>query len=80
MLDQVNNDHRPILIARQKGKPAVVMSLEDFKSYEETAYLMANPYNAVTIIDECGVGRMPGRVVCRCMPDYGGTALRSALH
>ena len=46
MLDRVNDDHRPILITRQKGKPAVVMSLEDFKSYEETAYLMASPRNA----------------------------------
>ena len=46
MLDKVNEDHVPILITRQNGKPAVVMSLEDFKSYEETAYLMASPRNA----------------------------------
>lgn len=46
MLDKVNEDHMPILVTRQNGKPAVVMSLEDFKSYEETAYLMASPKNA----------------------------------
>ncbi len=46
VLDKVNEDHAPILITRQNGKPAVVMSLEDFKSYEETAYLMASPKNA----------------------------------
>lgn len=45
-MDKVNEDHKPILITRQNGKPAVVMSLEDFKSYEETAYLMASPKNA----------------------------------
>ncbi len=45
-LDKVNEDHKPVLITRQKGKPAVVMSLEDYKSYEETAYLMASPKNA----------------------------------
>ncbi|NRB42094.1 MAG: type II toxin-antitoxin system prevent-host-death family antitoxin [Pseudomonadales bacterium] len=45
-LDKVNDDHRPILITRQNGKPAVVMSLEDFHAYEETAYLMASPKNA----------------------------------
>ncbi len=45
-LDQVNDDHKPILITRQNGKPAVLMSLEDFHSYEETAYLMASPKNA----------------------------------
>ncbi len=43
MLDKVNDDHKPILITRQNGKPAVVMSLEDFHAYEETAYLMAAP-------------------------------------
>ncbi len=45
-LDKVNNDHTPVIITRQKGKPAVVLSLEDFKSYEETAYLMASTKNA----------------------------------
>ena len=45
ILDKVNDDHRPILITRQNGKPAVVMSLEDFQAYEETAYLMASPEN-----------------------------------
>jgi len=45
-LDKVNDDHVPILITRQNGKPAIVMSVEDFKSYEETAYLMASPRNA----------------------------------
>lgn len=45
-LDKVNDDHRPVLITRQNGKPAVVISLEDYHAYEETAYLMASPINA----------------------------------
>lgn len=45
-LDKVNEDHVSILITRQNGKPAVIMSLEDFKSYEETAYLMSSLKNA----------------------------------
>ncbi len=45
-LDKVNEDHVPVLITRQNGDPAIVMSVEDFKSYEETAYLMASPKNA----------------------------------
>ena len=48
-LDKVNDDHKPILITRQNGKPAVVMSLEDFQAYEETAYLMASPKNAARL-------------------------------
>ncbi len=45
-LDKVNDDHVPVMITRRNGKPAVVISLDDFKSYEETAYLMASPKNA----------------------------------
>ena len=46
MLDKVNEDHNPVLITRQKGSPAVLISLEDYKSYEETVYLMQSPENA----------------------------------
>lgn len=45
-LDKVNEDHKPIMITRQNGKSAVIISLEDFQSYEETSYLMASPQNA----------------------------------
>jgi len=45
-LDKVNEDHAPVMITRQNGLPAVLISLEDFQSYEETAYLMASPKNA----------------------------------
>ncbi|MGM9451974.1 type II toxin-antitoxin system Phd/YefM family antitoxin [Legionella bozemanae] len=59
-LDKVNEDHAPILITRQNGKPAVIMSLEDFKSYEETAYLMASSKNTERLnqaIDEVESGK-----------------------
>ena len=49
MLDKVNDDHTPMLITRQNGKPAVLMSLEDFQSHEATAYLMASPKNAARL-------------------------------
>lgn len=48
-LDRVNDNHEPVLITRQNGKPAVLMSLEDFQSYEATAYLMASPNNAANL-------------------------------
>lgn len=43
-LDKVYDDHKPVLITRQKGKPAVLISLEDFQSYEETAYFSTTKY------------------------------------
>ena len=45
-LDRVNDDHAPLLVTRASGKPAILMSLEDYNAYEETAYLMASPRNA----------------------------------
>jgi antitoxin YefM len=45
-LDQVNDNHKPVLVTRQNGRPAVIMSLEDYQSYEATAYLMASSANA----------------------------------
>lgn len=49
VLDKVNDNHKPVLITRQNAKPVVVISLEDFQAYEETAYLMASPKNAARI-------------------------------
>ncbi len=45
-IDCINDDHSPLLITRQQGRTAVLMSLDDFRSYEETAYLMKSPKNA----------------------------------
>lgn len=45
-LDQVNDDREPILITRQKGRPAVLMSLEEYRSWEETLHLAQSPVNA----------------------------------
>jgi len=50
-LDKVNDDHTPVLITRQNGKPAVLVGLDDFHAYEETAYLMASPKNAKRLND-----------------------------
>jgi antitoxin YefM len=46
VLDKVNDDHVPVLVTRQNGKPAVILSLEDYNSFEETVYLMSSPLNA----------------------------------
>ena len=45
-MDKVNDDHAPVLITRQNGSPAVLIALDDFHAYEETAYLMTSPPNA----------------------------------
>jgi antitoxin YefM len=51
VLDSVAADHDPVVITRDKGKPAaVLMSLEDFASYEETRYLLGSPKNAERLL------------------------------
>ena len=51
-IDSVNNDHEPVIITREGGKPsAVLMSLEDFASWQETAYLLSNPVDAKRLLD-----------------------------
>ncbi len=42
-IDQVNEDHAPIIITRQKGASAVLVSMEDYESWQETAYLARSP-------------------------------------
>ena len=45
-MDAVCENHTPIVITRQKAEPVVMMSLADFNSIQETAYLLGNPANA----------------------------------
>lgn len=45
VMDRVNDDHEPVIITRAKGKPVVMVSLEDWASMDETTYLMASPAN-----------------------------------
>jgi len=48
----VNDDHEPVIITRDRGKAAaVLMSLEDFASYEETRYLLKSPRNAERLLE-----------------------------
>ncbi|MBB1250107.1 MULTISPECIES: type II toxin-antitoxin system Phd/YefM family antitoxin [unclassified Rhizobium] len=52
VLDSVTDDRAPVLITRDRGKPAaVLMSVEDFASYEETAHLLKNPQNAERLLE-----------------------------
>jgi len=45
-MDQVNDDHTPVIVTRAGGKPVVMISLEDYTEMDETAYLLSSPKNA----------------------------------
>ena len=46
IMDRVNDDHEPVIVHRAKGKPVVMVSLEDWASMDETTYLLSSPANA----------------------------------
>jgi antitoxin YefM len=46
MIEQVVNDHTPIIITGTQKKAAVLISLEDYNAWQETLYLMRSPANA----------------------------------
>ena len=49
-VDRVTADHDYTIITREGGKPAaVLMSLEDFASWQETEYLLRSPANAARL-------------------------------
>ena len=45
-MNRVCNDHKALIITRNGEQSVVMLSLEDFKALEETAYLLRSPVNA----------------------------------
>ncbi|MCK6376962.1 MAG: type II toxin-antitoxin system prevent-host-death family antitoxin [Zoogloea sp.] len=49
-MDRVCNDHEALIITRNGAQSVVMLSLEDYKALEETAYLLRTPENARRIL------------------------------
>lgn len=50
-MDRVCQDHDPVIITRNRSQSVVMLSLEDYESLQETAYLLRSPANARRLID-----------------------------
>jgi len=50
-MDRVCEDHEPIIITRNGQQSVVMMSLDDFKSLEETSYLLRSPKNTQRLLE-----------------------------
>lgn len=50
LMDRVCDDHAPVVVTRKGEKSVVMLSLADFNSMEETAYLLRSPANAKRLI------------------------------
>lgn len=51
VLDRVTNDREEVVITRSGHEPVVIVSLADYESLRETAYLMRSPVNARRLLD-----------------------------
>ncbi|MGO9313819.1 MAG: type II toxin-antitoxin system Phd/YefM family antitoxin [Syntrophobacteraceae bacterium] len=50
-MDKVCDDHTPIIITRKNQGSVVMISLEDYESLEETAYLLRSPRSARRLLE-----------------------------
>ena len=46
LIEQVTADAEPTIICGDQGQKAVLLSLDEFNSWQETRYLLATPANA----------------------------------
>lgn len=51
VLDGVTNDGEEVVITRSGHEPVVIVSLAEYESLRETAYLMRSPANARRLLD-----------------------------
>ena len=49
-MDRVCDDHEALIITRNGDQAVVMLSLEDYKALEETAYLLRTPVNAKRLL------------------------------
>ena len=49
-MDRVCEDHEALIITRNGEQAVVMLSLEDYKALEETAYLLRTPSNAERLL------------------------------
>ena len=50
LIQQVNDDHEPVRIS-SRGGDVVLMSADDFDSWQETIYLLRSPANARRLME-----------------------------
>lgn len=50
LLEQINTDHEPVRITSKAGD-AVLMSADDYDSWQETLYLLRCPENAKRLLE-----------------------------
>ena len=50
-MEKVCRDRAPVIVTRKTFNSVVIMSLEDYEAFEETAYLLRSPKNVRRLIE-----------------------------
>lgn len=61
LIEKVIADVEPTILCNDQGQKAVLMSLDEFNSWQETLYLLSNPANAEHLrrsIEEIQAGKI----------------------
>jgi antitoxin YefM len=51
VMDEVCDAGSHVIVTRQNARPVVVMSYEEFRSWEETLHLLRSPANAARLME-----------------------------
>ncbi len=62
-IDRIQADQEPVVITRNGEAAAVLLSIEEYRALEETAYLLRSPANAQRLLEsieqlESGKGKI----------------------
>lgn len=68
-LDQVCSEHTPLLVTRRKGDNIMLLSEDDYRSLEETAYLSRSPKNLKRLLD--ALNRKEGKTIDEVRKELG---------
>jgi antitoxin YefM len=74
VMDEVTQSGTHVIITRQKSRPAVMMSLDEFHGWVETLRLMRSPANAARLlraVDDIEKGRVTARALIEVEGDDG---------
>lgn len=68
-LDQVCIEHEPLLVTRRKGENVMLLSEDDYRSLEETAYLSRSPKNLKRLLE--ALNRKEGKTLDEVRKELG---------
>ncbi|WP_371181198.1 type II toxin-antitoxin system Phd/YefM family antitoxin [Xanthomonas sacchari] len=67
IMDRVATNRQPVIITRSRKQAVVMLSLEDYKSMEETAYLLCSQKNAQRLLES--VAQLKSDAASQEMPE-----------